>query len=54
MMLLQYHLIPQCERRKSISDDYITYMSEDVNDMRKMEDPTSDKQAVQSMNFSKW
>jgi hypothetical protein len=29
-------------------------MSEDVNDMRKMEDPTSYKQAIQSMNSSKW
>ncbi|KAK1613668.1 hypothetical protein QYE76_019185 [Lolium multiflorum] len=42
------------ERRKAISDDYITYMSEDVNDIGKVEDPTSYKEAIKSLNSSKW
>ncbi|KAK1613670.1 hypothetical protein QYE76_019187 [Lolium multiflorum] len=42
------------ERRKVISDDYITYMSEDVNDIGKVEDPTSYKEAIKSLNSSKW
>ncbi|KAK1687082.1 hypothetical protein QYE76_047930 [Lolium multiflorum] len=42
------------ERRKAISDDYITYMSEDVDDIGKVEDPTSFKEAIKSLNSSKW
>ncbi|KAK1667780.1 hypothetical protein QYE76_055939 [Lolium multiflorum] len=42
------------ERRKAISDDYITYMSEDVDDIGKVEDPTSYKEAIKSLNSSKW
>ncbi|KAK1617656.1 hypothetical protein QYE76_023173 [Lolium multiflorum] len=42
------------ERRKAISNDYITYMSEDVNVIGKMEDPTSYKEAIKSLNSSKW
>ena len=41
-------------RKKAISDDYVTYMSEDVCDIGKMEDPTSYKEAIKSMNSSKW
>jgi hypothetical protein len=33
------------ERRKATSDDYITYMSDDVNDIGKVDDPTSYKEA---------
>ncbi|KAK1662939.1 hypothetical protein QYE76_051098 [Lolium multiflorum] len=42
------------ERRKATSDDYITYMSEDVDDIGKVEDPTSYKEAIKSLNSSKW
>ncbi|KAK1669147.1 hypothetical protein QYE76_057306 [Lolium multiflorum] len=42
------------EKRKAISDDYITYMSEDVDDIGKVEDPTSYKEAIKSLNSSKW
>jgi hypothetical protein len=45
---------PQQERRKTISDDYVTYMCENVNDIGRVEDPTSYKQAIKSMNSSKW
>jgi hypothetical protein len=44
----------QRERKKAIPDDYITYMSEDANDMGKVEVPTSYKDAIESMNSSKW
>ena len=44
----------QRERKKAIPDDYVTYMSEDVNDIGKVEDPTSYKEAIKSMNSSKW
>ncbi|KAK1643583.1 hypothetical protein QYE76_061388 [Lolium multiflorum] len=42
------------ERRKAISDDYIIYMSEDVDDIGKVEDPTSYKEAIKSLNSSRW
>ena len=44
----------QRDRKKAISEDYVTYMSEDVNDIGKVEDPTSYKEAIKSMNSSKW
>jgi hypothetical protein len=42
------------ERRKVMLDDYITCMSEDVNDVGKVEDPTSYKEAIKSLNSFKW
>ena len=45
---------PRRERKKAISDDYITFMIEDMNDLGKVEDPTSYKEAIKSENSSKW
>jgi hypothetical protein len=44
----------QCQRRSVISNDYVVYMSEDANDMGKMDDPVSFKEAVKSENLLKW
>jgi hypothetical protein len=38
----------QHERRSVIPNDYVVYMSEDVNDIGKMDDPTSYKEAIKS------
>jgi hypothetical protein len=43
-----------CERRSAISNDYVVYTSEDVNDMEKMDDPVSYKEAMKSENSLKW
>ena len=45
---------PRHERKKAISDDYITYLLEDMNDLGKVEDATSYKEAIKSANSSKW
>jgi hypothetical protein len=44
----------QRERRCAIPNDYIVYMSEDVNNMGKMDDPVSFKEALKSENSQKW
>jgi len=44
----------QREKKKAIPNDYITYMSEDVNDIGKVEDPTSYKEAIRSTDSPKW
>jgi hypothetical protein len=44
----------QCERRSVISNDYVVYMSEDVNDIGKIDDPASYKEAMKSENSLKW
>jgi hypothetical protein len=43
----------QCER-SAISNDYVVYMSKDVNDVGKMDDPISYKEAMKSKNSLKW
>jgi hypothetical protein len=42
------NLISQRERRSIIPNDYVVNMSEDVNDIEKMDDPASYKEAMQS------
>jgi hypothetical protein len=42
-----------CERRSAISNDYVVYTSEDVNDMEKMDDPVSYKEVMKSENSLK-
>jgi hypothetical protein len=42
------------ERRSSIPNDFVVYMSKDVNDIGKMDDPTSYKEAMKSKNSLKW
>jgi hypothetical protein len=44
----------QRERRSAIPNDYVVYMSEDVNDIRKMDDPASYIEAMKSENSLKW
>jgi hypothetical protein len=44
----------QRERRSDIPNDYAVYMSEDVNDIGKMDDPASYKEAMKSENLLKW
>jgi hypothetical protein len=44
----------QHERRSTISNDYVVYMSEDVNNMEKMDDHVSFKEAMKSENSQKW
>jgi hypothetical protein len=46
--------ISQCESRSVIPNDYVIYMSEDLNDIRKMDDPASYKEAMKSENSLKW
>jgi hypothetical protein len=41
------------ERRSAIPNDYVVYMSEDVNNMRKIDDPVSFKEAMKSENSLK-
>jgi hypothetical protein len=41
------------ERRSVIPNDYVVYMSEDVNNMRKIDDPVSFKEAMKSENSLK-
>jgi hypothetical protein len=41
----------QCERKSAISKDYVIYKSEDI---RKMDDPTSYKEAMMGENSKKW
>jgi hypothetical protein len=43
-----------CERRSVIPNDYVVYMSKDVNDIGKMDDPASYKEAIKSKNSLKW
>jgi hypothetical protein len=43
----------QCERRSAIPNDYAIYMSEDVNDIEKMDDPASYKEVIKSENLLK-
>jgi hypothetical protein len=43
----------QRERRSVIPNDYVMYMSEDVNDIGKMNDPASYKEALKSKNLLK-
>jgi hypothetical protein len=42
-----------CERRSAIPNDYVVYMSEDVNDIEKMDDPASYKEAIKGENSLK-
>jgi hypothetical protein len=44
----------QRKRRSAIPNDYVVYMSEDINDIEKMDDPTSYKEAMKSKNSLKW
>jgi hypothetical protein len=44
----------QRERRSAISNDYVVYMSQDKNDMWKMNDPASFKEVMKSENLLKW
>jgi hypothetical protein len=44
----------QHERRNDIPNDYVVYMSEDVNDIGKMDDPVSYKEAMKSKKLLKW
>jgi hypothetical protein len=44
----------QREGRSGIPNDYVMYMSEDVNDIGKMDDPDSYKEAMKSENSLKW
>jgi hypothetical protein len=44
----------QHERRSAIPNDYVVYMSEDVNDIGKMDDSASYKEAMKSENSLKW
>jgi hypothetical protein len=43
-----------CDRRSVIPNDYVVYMSENVNDIGKMDDPASNKEAMKSKNSLKW
>jgi hypothetical protein len=42
-----------CERRSAIPNDYVVYMSEDVNDIGKMDDPASYKEVIKGENSLK-
>jgi hypothetical protein len=44
----------QRERRSAISNDYVIYMGEGVNNMAKMDDPVSFKEAMKSETSLKW
>jgi hypothetical protein len=44
----------QRERKSAIPNDYVIYMSEDVNDIGKMDDPASYKEAIKGEKFLKW
>jgi hypothetical protein len=44
----------QRDRRPAISNDYVVYMNEDVNDIGKTEDPNSYKEAMMSKHSSEW
>jgi hypothetical protein len=44
----------QRERRSAIPNDYVVYMSEDINDIGKMDDPASYKEAMKNENSLKW
>jgi hypothetical protein len=44
----------QREKRSVISNDYVVYMSEDVNNEGKIDDPISFKEAMKSENPLKW
>jgi hypothetical protein len=44
----------QHERRSVIPNDYVVYMSEDVNDIGKMDDPTSYKEGMKCKKSLKW
>jgi hypothetical protein len=43
----------QYEKRSVIPNDYVLYMSEDVNDIRKMDDLASYKEVMKSKNLLK-
>jgi hypothetical protein len=44
----------QRERRSAISNDYVIYMGEGVNNMAKMDDSVSFKEAMKSETSLKW
>jgi hypothetical protein len=44
----------QRERRSVIPNDYVVYMSKDVNDIEKMDDPASYKEVMKSKILLKW
>jgi hypothetical protein len=44
----------QRKRRSVIPNNYVIYMSADVNDIEKMDDPASYKEAMKSENSLKW
>jgi hypothetical protein len=44
----------QRERRSVVPNDYVVYMSKDVNDIGKMDDPASYKEAMKSKILLKW
>jgi hypothetical protein len=44
----------QHERRSAIFNDYVVYMSEDVDGMEKIDDPVSYKEAMKCKNPLKW
>jgi hypothetical protein len=44
----------QRERRSVVPNDYVVYMSKDVNDIGKMDDPASYKEVMKSNFLLKW
>ena len=44
----------QRERRSAIPSDYVTYMSEDMNELILDDDPTSFKEAMNNEHLSEW
>jgi len=44
----------QRERKSTISSDYVIYLSEDMDELMLNDDPTSFKEAMKSVNSSKW
>ena len=44
----------QRERRSAIPSDYVTYMSEDTNELSLGDDPTSFKEAMNNEHSSEW
>jgi hypothetical protein len=44
----------QRERRSVIPNDYVAHMSEDINDIGKMDDPALYKEVMKSKNSLKW
>jgi hypothetical protein len=51
----EYQPTRRSQRERSvIPNDYVIYMSEDVNDIGKMDDPTSYKEAMKCKKLLKW